>query len=73
MEAAFGLHGRKRMDAIDWERLTPEQKKKLLFLKQKELLDTFLAHHAISQAQYDKSLGDLTEKMGIKTLGEGPI
>ncbi|MBQ7060058.1 MAG: hypothetical protein IJM83_12300 [Firmicutes bacterium] len=61
------------MDAIDWERLTPEQKKKLLFLKQKELLDTFLAHHAISQAQYDKSLGDLTEKMGIKTLGEGPI
>ena len=61
------------MDAIDWERLTPEQKKKLLFLKQKDLLDTFLAHHAISQAQYDKSLGDLTEKMGIKTLGEGPI
>ena len=45
--------------------LDPEQKKKQLFLKQKNLLDTFLAHHAISQAQYDKSLGDLREKMGI--------
>ena len=36
-----------------------------LFLRQKELLDTFLSHHAISQAQYDKSLGDLIVKMGI--------
>lgn len=31
-------------------------------MKQKELFDTFLSHHAISQAQYDKSLGDLREK-----------
>ena len=37
-----------------------------LYLKQKELLDTFLEHGAISRAQYDKSLGDLTEKMGMK-------
>ena len=36
-----------------------------LFLRQKEILDTFLSHHAISQAQYDKSLGDLIVKMGI--------
>ncbi len=36
-----------------------------LFLRQKELLDTFLSHHAISQAQHDKSLGDLIVKMGI--------
>ena len=36
-----------------------------LFLKQKHLLDTFLENGAISQAQYDKSLGDLREKMGI--------
>lgn len=36
-----------------------------LFLRQKELLDTFLSHHAISKAQYDKSLGDLIVKMGI--------
>ena len=36
-----------------------------LFERQKELLDTFLEHGAISKAQYDKSLGDLKEKMGI--------
>ena len=41
-----------------------------LFLRQKELLDTFLSHHAISQAQYDKSLGDLQVKMGISTEQE---
>ena len=33
-----------------------------LFERQKELLDTFLEHGAISKAQYDKSLGDLKEK-----------
>ena len=44
-----------------------EDKKKQLFLNQKQLLDMFLEHGAISQAQYDKSLGDLIEKMGIET------
>ncbi len=58
------------MDQINWEALAPEEKKKALFLKQKELLDTFRSHHAISQAQYDKSLGDLIEKMGMKTSGD---
>ena len=48
-----------------WEAMTPEQKKKQLFLNQKELLDKFLTRHAISQAQYEKSLGDLKEKMGV--------
>ena len=48
-----------------WEAITPEQKKKQLFLNQKELLDKFLVRHAISQAQYDKSLGDLIKKMGV--------
>ena len=37
-----------------------------LYLKQKKLLETFLEHGAISREQYDKSLGDLTEKMGMK-------
>lgn len=50
---------------IQWEALTPEEKKKQLFLKQKELLDTFLERNAISQAQYDKSLGDLRDNMGM--------
>ena len=44
-----------------------EDKKKQLFLNQKQLLDTFLEHGAISQAQYDKSLGDLIVKLGIET------
>ncbi len=43
-----------------------EERKKELFRNQKQLLDTFLEHDAISRAQYDKSLGDLIVKMGIK-------
>lgn len=54
------------MDQAVWEKLTPEEKKKQLFLNQKKTLDLFLERRAISQAQYDKSLGDLKEKMGIK-------
>ena len=50
---------------IEWEALTPEEKKKQLFLKQKNTLDLFLERNAISKAQYDKSLGDLKEKMNI--------
>lgn len=45
---------------------TPEEKKKELFLRQKELLETFLAHHAISRQQYEKSLRDMSEKMGMR-------
>ncbi len=48
-----------------WSQMSPAQKKKQLFLNQKELLDLFLERHAISQAQYEKSLGDLIEKMGV--------
>jgi len=47
--------------------LLPSEEKKLeLFRQQKTLLDTFLASGAISQAQYDKSLNGLIEKMEIK-------
>ena len=48
----------------DWENLSPEEKLHQLYLQQKETLDTLLAHGAITQAQHDKSLGDLREKMG---------
>ncbi|MBO4927460.1 MAG: hypothetical protein J5379_04330 [Clostridiales bacterium] len=47
-----------------WDDLSHEEKNHLLYLKQKKLLETLLAHHAISRAQYEKSLHDLTEKMG---------
>ena len=51
---------------IEWPDLSPEEKKVQLFLNQKKTLDIFLERGAISQAQYDKSLGDLREKMGVK-------
>lgn len=51
---------------IEWETLSPEEKKKQLFLKQKNTLDLFLERNAISKAQYDKSLGDLIDKMGMQ-------
>jgi len=48
----------------EWPDLSPEEKKVQLFLNQKQTLDLFLERGAISRAQYDKSLGDLREKMG---------
>ena len=45
--------------------ITHEELLKKLYLDQKHTLDTFLEHGAITKAQYDKSLGDLTEKMGM--------
>ena len=52
----------------DYSSLTPEEKKHDLFLRQKHTLDLFLERNAISKAQYDKSLGGLIEKMGIKEI-----
>lgn len=43
-----------------------DEKKKELFLRQKQLLDTFLEHGAIFREQYDKSLGDLIVKIGVR-------
>lgn len=54
----------------DWTGLSYEEKNYQLFLRQKALLDGFLEHGAISQAQHDKSLRDLTEKMGESNVGE---
>lgn len=56
----------KSMEQAAWESLSPEEKRRELFLKQKDLLDTFLVRNAISREQYDKSLGDLQSKMGMK-------
>lgn len=52
----------------EWEKLSESEKKKALYLRQKETLDGFLKTGAITKAQYDKSLGDLTEKMGMEEL-----
>ena len=48
-----------------WQSLSPAEKKKQLYRNQKQLLGTFLERGAITRAQYEKSLGDLTRKMGV--------
>ena len=47
-------------EALAMEHVKPT--KESLYRKQKEMLDTFLAHKAISEAQYQQSLSALTLK-----------
>ena len=49
-----------------WATMTHEEKNRILYQKQKELLAAFLEKGAISREQYEKGLHDLTEKMGAK-------
>ncbi len=58
----------KSAESQAWKSMSPEEKKLELFRRQKDLLDTFLSTGAISQAQHNKSLSCLIEKMGIKDL-----
>lgn len=53
-------------EGIPYELMSPEEKKIDLFLRQKETLELFLERNAITKAQFDKSYGDLVEKMGMK-------
>ena len=46
--------------------MSHEEKNRQLFFRQKKTLDMFLDRGAISQAQHDKSLHDLIEKMDMK-------
>lgn len=48
-----------------WRSLSYEDKNRVLYLRQKRTLDLFLERGAISQAQHDRSLHDLTVKMGM--------
>ena len=48
----------------EYKGLSKEDQKRRLFENQKDVLDKFLERGAISQAQYDKSLGDMKTKMG---------
>lgn len=41
-----------------------------LYLQQKQTLDVFLEHKAISKEQYDKSLNGLKEKVNIDIKDE---
>ena len=58
------------MEQEEWERLSPEEKRVQLYINQKQTLEAFLERGAISKAQFDKSLGDLTVKMGMSLTGE---
>ena len=53
-------------DNQNWDSLSYVEKNHQLYLKQKALLDQFLEKGGISQAQHDKSLHDLIEKMDKK-------
>lgn len=48
-----------------WSTMSYTEKNRALFTRQKQTLDLFLERGAISQAQHDKSLHDLTMKMGV--------
>ena len=49
----------------DWRSMPPDERKRALFNKQKDLLDTFLSRGAIDRRQYEKSLTCMAEKMGM--------
>lgn len=48
-----------------WDSLSYAEKNRVLFERQKHMLEEFLEKGAISKQQYEKSLHDLTEKMNI--------
>jgi hypothetical protein len=54
----------------DWHTMSPDERKRALFNKQKDLLDTFLSHGAIDRRQYEKSLTCMAEKMGMQVENE---
>ena len=67
------MQSQKKDNSQSWQSLSPAEKKLELFRRQKELLDTFLSTGAISQAQHDKSLKCLIEKMGIDKSEHGGV
>ena len=48
--------------------LSKQEQQQHLFLKQKGILDTFLARRVISQEQYDFSLQTLMDHMAINPI-----
>ena len=55
-----------KIEDTAWDAMSHEEKNHQLYMKQKQMLDMFLERGAISQAQHDKSLHDLEEKMGFR-------
>ena len=61
------------MEQEQWVLLSPDQKKIELYFQQRDLLKRFREHNAITQEQYEKSLTDLTIKMGMEDHLRGSI
>lgn len=61
------------MKQEEWQQLTPHEKNIQLYLQQKKMLEGFLARGAISKSQFDKSFGDLTEKMGMQEYAKNSL
>ena len=49
----------------EWQGLSDQENQQHLFDKQKNVLDTFLVRHLITQEQYDLSLHTLMDNMSI--------
>lgn len=54
------------MTETEYSKLSPGEKRVDLYIRQKNMLNDFLRRNAISKEQYEKSLNDLTEKMGMQ-------
>ena len=54
------------MNETEYSKLSPEEKRADLYIRQKNMLNDFLKRNAISKEQYNKSLNDLTEKMRMQ-------
>ena len=52
------------IDNPAWDAMSHQEKNHQLFLRQKEILEQFLARGAISKAQHDRSLSEMRIKMG---------
>ncbi len=60
-----------KLKTDEWSELSYEDKNRQLYLEQKKLLEIFLRRGAISKEQFNKSLHDLTDKMGFGPTKDG--
>lgn len=58
--------GDTNMNETEYSKLSSEEKRVDLYMRQKNMLNDFLERNAISKEQYEKSLNDLTKKMGMQ-------
>lgn len=50
----------------DLQSLSPDERKRVQFNRQKDLFDRFLSHGAIDRSQYEDCLFDIAGKMGVE-------